>query len=292
MTTRPTGEDLAARYLAPMSGRSRENERYAMRHWLLWCASANVHVLDADRHLVETWVRYLRETRGLKDNTIRGELGRVLAFYRWAHQEAHIPTNPMIHVRRPKSPALSTRTWLTPDECRAVLAAASADLPQVAALVHLLLLNGLRVGEAVHLDVTDIEAIGDAHVAHVRTRKNGGSDALGLSAPTVTAVRAAIGRRARGPLLLNPKFGSRMSAQMARQHLTRVTRAAGITRHITPHDLRTTFITLAREAGIPDRDISASAGHSTTRMLDYYDRLRGAVDRNATHELTRWLSGG
>lgn len=63
----------------------------------------------------------------------------------------------------------------------------------------------------------------------------------------------------------------------------------GIERVITPHSLRRTFVTLARNAGIPDRDIMASGGWSSVAMLDRYDRERASVERHAGIALSAWL---
>ncbi|QAY33888.1 hypothetical protein ESN35_06675 [Bifidobacterium pullorum subsp. gallinarum] len=53
--------------------------------------------------------------------------------------------------------------------------------------------------------------------------------------------------------------------------------------------MRRTFVTLARNAGIPDRDIMASGGWSSVAMLDRYDRERASVERHAGIALSAWL---
>jgi integrase len=58
--------------------------------------------------------------------------------------------------------------------------------------------------------------------------------------------------------------------------------AAGVTRpaisaplegyaRLVGHDLRATFVTLARGAGLPDQFIAQRTGHTTTEMLNRYD---------------------
>ena len=60
---------------------------------------------------------------------------------------------------------------------------------------------------------------------------------------------------------------------------------------ITPHSLRRTFCTLSRDAGIPDRDIMASAGWSSPHMLDYYDMGRRAAKAAVGDALDSYISG-
>lgn len=58
---------------------------------------------------------------------------------------------------------------------------------------------------------------------------------------------------------------------------------------ITPHSLRRTFATLARDSGQPDRDIMASGGWHSPQMLDYYDMGRRAARSGAPEALERFL---
>jgi len=282
-------EQVVTRAIAHLSGRGRQNAVYALRRWVAWCDNARTHILDADRTLAEAYIRYLREHRKLADNTIRAEVTHILRLYKWAHQEALIRSNPMIYVRTPRAPARSTRPWLAREQVQAMLAAARESLPAVDALAHLLVLNGPRVSEVVRIDLADLGTHGDLMTVRLPLRKNGATDTISVAPETRRAIDRAREGRTTGPLLRNPRFGNRMSTAMARQHIAGVTRAAGIERHITPHDLRATFITLSREAGVPDRDLAASSGHHSAKMLEYYDRSVGSIERNATHRLSQWL---
>ena len=46
---------------------------------------------------------------------------------------------------------------------------------------------------------------------------------------------------------------------------------------VTPYGLRVSFITLALEAGIPERDVMISARHSSSAQTARYDRLRQQI---------------
>jgi integrase len=64
-----------------------------------------------------------------------------------------------------------------------------------------------------------------------------------------------------------------------------------VTKRITPHSLRHTFVTMALDAGQAERDIAISTGHSDTRMVAYYDRGRDNISRNSTHAVAAWIEG-
>jgi hypothetical protein len=63
----------------------------------------------------------------------------------------------------------------------------------------------------------------------------------------------------------------------------RLARLAGITKRISPHSLRHSFITAALDAGVPLRDVQEAASHADPRTTMRYDRGRGSLDRHATY---------
>ena len=111
-----------------------------------------------------------------------------------------------------------------------------------------------------------------------------------MSHRTAWAVSTAIGDRTAGPLLLT-RNGTQLDRRGAARIVARVARDAGITKRITPHSLRHTFVTMALDAGQAERDIAISTGHSDTRMVAYYDRGRDNISRNSTHAVSAWIEG-
>ncbi len=134
---------------------------------------------------------------------------------------------------------------------------------------------------------------------HLSSRKfaSTGQD-ISLAPQTVAALAPLLTARATGYLIRIPHHGNDppiTTGDRARREAVRLRRIlAGTCQDnvlpvITPHGLRHTFITLARDAGVPDRDIMAAAGWVDPRMITYYDRAHASVERNATHQLTDWL---
>lgn len=71
----------------------------------------------------------------------------------------------------------------------------------------------------------------------------------------------------------------------------RVVKKAGIQKHITPHSLRHTFVTLALDSGVSVRDAANGMGYSDTRMVSYYDHGKDNLPRNATHFVAAYVEG-
>ncbi len=68
-------------------------------------------------------------------------------------------------------------------------------------------------------------------------------------------------------------------------------RAAGITKRISPHSLRHSFITAALDAGVPLRDVQDAASHADPRTTMRYDRARHSLDRHATYIVSTFVAG-
>ena len=59
-------------------------------------------------------------------------------------------------------------------------------------------------------------------------------------------------------------------------------------RHITSHDCRGTFNTLARQAQVPDRVIQALVGHHSDEMTERYDRVEVRERREAIGQVIQF----
>ena len=95
------------------------------------------------------------EARGLAATTIDRRLSTVCGFYRFAHIDGRIASNPAQYVRRPKVHPNDAR-GLDRAELGAFLFAAERVDHAHAALAVLLGLNGLRVSEACSADIENL----------------------------------------------------------------------------------------------------------------------------------------
>ena len=105
------------------------------------------------------------------------------------------------------------------------------------------------------------------------------------------AVDLAAGERTSDPLLLT-RAGNRMNRHAATRIVRRLAKRAGISKHISPHSLRHSFITAALDAGVPLRDVQIAAHHADPRTTTRYDRARNNLDRHARSIVTAFVAGG
>ena len=74
-----------------------------------------------------------------------------------------------------------------------------------------------------------------------------------------------------------------MNRHAATRIVTRLAKTAGVTKHISPHSLRHSFITAALDAGVPLRDVQIAARHADPRTTMRYDRARNQLDRHPNY---------
>jgi integrase/recombinase XerD len=260
-------DTVVPKYLLPYPANTRHSYESNLKLWFRWCADHGVAVLEAERWHIELYDRQV-EASGLKPSTRQRKIVAIRGYYQYAEQDGVIARSPATHVRRPRVPQMSESGWLQRYEIGPFLAAADARGPHQAALCCLLVMNGLRVGEAVGADVDGL-AVAGAHRTLTVMRKGGRTAEVPLAPRTFRTVMLAVGERTDGPLLLD-QLGKRMTRHTAGRVVRLVAARAGITRKIGPHALRHTYITQALDAGVPvvdgvqtlpRRRLSAAAAH-------------------------------
>jgi len=278
----------AVGFLAGYRGRSLETYQRDLRGWWAWCDAGGLAVLDVRRLHIELYVRHL-EAKGYAPATVCRRLSTVVCFYRYCEAEEIVDRSPARFLRRPKVSLESTTLGLDRAELAAFLAAALAAGPAHHAVACLLGLNGLRVSEACQ---ADIEGLG-VERGHRTLRiigKGAKPATIPLAPRTWRAVDLIVGGRDGGPILLDRR-GRRPTRQIAGYMIRGVARSAGITKRISPHSLRHSFVTAALDAGVPLRDVQTAARHASPATTNRYDRHRHDLDRHAAYAVSEFIDG-
>jgi integrase/recombinase XerD len=185
----------------------------------------------------------------------------IAGFYKYAVEEELLEYSPAAHVRRPRLDYESHATALDRNELGALLVAAGLGPPAEHALISLLALGGLRVSEAAGAEIEHL-GLERGHRTLVITRKGGKVVTIPLAPRTARAIELAVGERAEGPLFLAGD-GRRLDRHGGGRIVRRVTRRAGIAKHVSPHTLRHAFITAAKMGRIAsDASFGRLRGHA------------------------------
>jgi integrase/recombinase XerD len=300
------GSDLAGRDAAGLveawlgnrrlSAHTRAAYRGDVQQWLRWCASRAsdplrvlfVHVNEYGRALESTVDA--RTGRCLSPATVARKLSAVSSWYAFLARLRLVDTNPVAGADRPR-PARdhSATVGLSVAEVRALLAAAEraggAAAVRNRAVLALLADLGLRVGEAVGLDLADL-GYERGHRSIRFTGKGGGARRRALAPGTAAALDAYLAVRGSrpGPLFLTAG-GARLDRHAVFRLIRRLAREAGLSGwdRLSPHSLRHAFATTARAEGVALEDVQDAMGHADPRTTRRYDRDRHNLDRDPAY---------
>jgi integrase/recombinase XerD len=259
-----------------------------LRQFTSGCRARSLPLFPVRRAGLETFATE-REARGRARATVTRQLCTTAGFGKDAVGDELPGHPPAAHVRRPRLDYAPHATALDRNEPGALLVAA-----------------GLRAARRAHADLAAraeraagagggrggyrAPGLERGHRTVVITRKGGTVVTIPLAPRTARAAGLATGERAEGPLL-PAGDGRRLDRHGAARTVRRVTRRAGIARQVSPHTPRHAFITAARDAGVPLRDVQDAASHADPRTTMRYDRARTSLDRHATDIVAAVIAG-
>jgi integrase/recombinase XerC len=217
---------------------------------------------------------------GAGNATRARHLAAVRSFFRFLARR-HGVDNPALKLiatprgKRPVPRALGVEQAVEVADGIAAMADAAAMQARDTALFTLLYGCGLRIAEALALNVRD------APGAALRVVGKGGKERI---VPVLPAVREAIAgwlalhpdRRPDSPLFLGAR-GGRLDPAVAQRTLRHFRRLHGLPEHATPHALRHSFATHLLAGGADLRSIQDLLGHaslSTTQRYTAVDEAR------------------
>lgn len=276
-----------ASFLARYSGRRLEAYRHDLRSFFQWATDAGVDVLAATRPHIELF-RGWSDDRGLAASTIDRRLSTVCGFYRFAHIDGRIASNPAQYVRRPQVHPSEAR-GLDRSELGVFWFTAEQYDRHHAALAVLLGLNGLRVSEACGTNVEDLGLERGHRTLRIVGKRNKPAT-IPIVPRTAHPIDLAVGERLQGPIVRRHD-GERLDRRTAHRWVRSIGRRAGLGA-VYPHMLRAAFIMAALDAGVPLRDVQLAARHADPRTTTIYDRRRQNFDRHAAYVVVAFIAGG
>jgi integrase len=135
----------AVSYLARYSGHTHSLYTYQLRRWFEWCETNRLDPLDGiQRAHVELYIRHLGGC-GLMPSSINTMMHGIRGFFRFAHIDGLVPSDPAVYARLPKIHQDESRTQgLDRLELIRFLQVAQTISVHHGALAYLLGINALR----------------------------------------------------------------------------------------------------------------------------------------------------
>ncbi len=246
---------------------------------LLGALPEGIRLTRVTRDDVQSWLVMLHG-RGLAGSSMARRLSAVRSLFDWAEQEGMVAHNAASGVPLPKLPKRLPRA--VPEEERARLLTMEGGLPddpwqaRDLALVAVLYGCGLRVSEAVGLDLHDLDLSRDGQSLRVRAGKGNKQRQVPIPAGAVTVLRHYLARRPllpTQPALFVNRRGGRISTRSVQRILKALALNKGGDGAISPHRLRHAFATDLLAGGADLRAIQELLGHQSLATTERYTHL-------------------
>ena len=239
---------------------------------------------NISKNHVRAFVAALHRSGAAKSSIAR-KLASVRSFFEYLIRMRRIATSPAAGVRNPRQEQRHPRV-LNVDQAFALLDAPASQTPSApseeggthardVALAELLYGSGLRISEAVQLDVDSVDprsGIVRVFGKGSKTRLAPLSDSAREAMLRWLEVRGALAPAAERALFVGVR-GQRLDRRQAARIIEELCRRAGIEGKISPHSLRHSFATPLLEAGADLRTVQELLGHSRLTTTQRYTRL-------------------
>jgi len=227
--------------------------------------------------------------------THRNELSEVKGFWRWLVRTRRVSSSPAAGidgVGRPNrgKPQLRRAEARLLDRV-ALRAARTGDQGALALLLVVYL--GLRNSEVISRQVRDVDVDQDGVLFWVPTSKTeAGRRWTEVPEPLAGLLSAYVAGRAPDAWLFpgRTQTGHRRKKWLC-EACKRLCGQAGVP-EVTPHGIRGTFSTLAREAGLASSIVAQELGHTSDTVTKQHYLEPGAEDRAQAKRTLRVLNGG
>jgi len=262
---------------------------------------AQFHVQMSDTPTVEITPEHLEtyleklSDGPYRDTSIRRKVAALKVFFRFLEEAGIVEESPARRLRIRKPIENRIPTVLSPREIRALLAAPKEQVAELTAMrdhsagsrnrffcavrdnviLELLFSTGIRIGELVALNVTDVDL--DRRQIQITGRATRGRAVTLTTDGMVEAIRQYIEQRGERnistPALFIGRSGTRLTIYSIENIFKKHVRLADIKRHVTPHSLRHTMAAMLVSSGTDIREVQEILGHASILSTQVYTRL-------------------
>lgn len=228
---------------------------------------------------------------GARKSTAARKLSSLRSFFRFLERQGLVAGNPAVLVRNPKQERRQPKA-LNVDQALSLMEAQAPPGPEGLrdlALAELLYGSGLRVSEALSLDLDGLDLSSNL----VRVMGKGSKERIApLSEASQRRLsryldqRSAFSPDPEEPALFLGARGGRLNRREAGRIVAKLAKLAGLPQNVHPHMLRHSFATHLLISGADLRDVQELLGHkriSTTQRYTHLDLARIMEVYDKTH---------
>lgn len=216
--------------------------------------------------------------RQLSKSSMGRKLSSLRAYFKFLIRHKQIVKDPMSGIRNPKQEKRHPQV-LNVDQAVSLMEAGVEPDPEGLrdiALAEVLYGSGLRISEAIGLDLNDV----DSDVIRV-VGKGSKERIVPLSDAAIKRIRRYMEQRhaflkddySEQALFLSVRAGKRLDRRQANRIVAKLAKLAGLPKDVHPHMLRHSFATHMLEAGADMRSVQELLGHENLTTTQRYTHL-------------------
>jgi integrase/recombinase XerC/integrase/recombinase XerD len=258
------------------------------------------HVHVSDTNMVEITPEdlelYLDKlgTAPYRDTSIRRKVAALKVFFRFLEEKGIVHESPARKLRIKRPVENRVPTVLSSREVRALLAAPKEQIGVLSAtrdqsaggrnryfcavrdniILELLFSTGIRIGELVALNVSDLDLEkGQIQITGRATRGRAVALTTDMVSTSTSYIDLRGERKVDTPALFVGRSGTRLTIYSIENIFKKHVRLAEIKRHITPHSLRHTMAAMLVSSGADIRAVQEILGHASILSTQVYMKL-------------------
>lgn len=230
-----------------------------------------------------------------RDTSIRRKVAALKVFFRFLEEQGIVEESPARKLKIKKPVENRVPTVLSNREVRALLAAPKEQVEELAVardhsagsrnryfcavrdnlILELLFSTGIRIGELVALNVSDVDT--EKNSIHITGRATRGRAVTLSSESLLTSFMQYLELRSERnlatPALFVGRSGTRLTIYSIENIFKKHVRLAEIKRHVTPHSLRHTMAAQLVSSGADIKEVQEILGHASILSTQVYTRL-------------------
>ena len=244
-----------------------------VNRFLKYLSEKKIDPNEISTSIITGWIIFLRKS-GLGNRSIQRNISSLKNFYKFLFKSGAIDTNYFESVQSPKIGETLPKA-LTPEDVEKLLSFEPKTFSDARdkAFLELLYSSGLRVSEAINVDIASFES--DLNFVKVLGKGNK-QRLLPVGKYAKDAILAWLEIRNKNinstDALFTNKYGNRISVRAMQQRIYKISIAQGMS-PVSPHMLRHSFATHILESSGDLRSIQEMLGHSSLSTTQIYTKL-------------------
>ncbi|MDQ0878254.1 site-specific recombinase XerD [Paenibacillus sp. V4I3] len=243
---------------------------YSLQLKMLIREMGNLELEEVSLNLLKDYLA--KQTERLKPSSLGHRIRFIRSLFRFAFEECHIPKNPSLKLREPKTDKRIPKFLIEEDVIHLKI---SCHSPREHALLEFLYCTGCRVGEVQKLNIEDINWENCSAIVNGKGSKQ--REVYFTTECKVWLKRYLESRKDTSKALFVTESHPirRLSIPTIRHSLKLLAARGEVAANVYPHRFRHTYACQLLDNGAPLEFIQGMLGHEKASTTQIYDQLRG-----------------